>query len=88
MAFDRQPLEALLSGPFSPQPFLSASGWAHRPTDLLRAFTQSVAGTILQGCPGYQNSAGKLFADPGLGSVIAPLCEVAQTRPVATQKIG
>jgi hypothetical protein len=88
MAIHRQPLEALLSGPISPEPFLSASGRTHSPTDLLRAFTQSVAGTILQGCPGYRNSAGKLFDNPGLGSVIAPIFEVAQIRPTSTQKIS
>jgi hypothetical protein len=88
MAFDRQPLEALLSSPFFPEPRLSTLGRTPDPADLFRPFTQSVAGTILQGCPGYRNSAGKLFANPGLGSVIALICEVVQTRPAPTQKIG
>jgi hypothetical protein len=53
MAVNRQPLEALLSRTFSPEPGLSALGRTPDPTDFLQPFTQSVAGTILQGDPGY-----------------------------------
>ena len=88
MAFNRQSLEALLPGTFSPEHQLPTFGRTPDAPDSFRPFTRRFTGTIWQHDYAAPNSAGKLPSGAGHGAVIAYIVEVALIRRGFTQKIG